>query len=233
MNIDNSTIAAHFENVIKPSAAYKDNEAKVCINQDLLLPEFRDYIDRLEKLCKDEGIQFRRSETFRTNALQIHYYRSGQSKIKINGMHHFGIAQDVDCLDENGKVITRGDDEAYRGMRKIAVSMGLHILSEWDARHLQGIPVSGQNSLRQYISNYSVPKGSVVILHYGMENHFVGNLKAALGKLGYTVNTDTYFFGDQTDESLRKFQLDYKLVVDGIAGPKVYTKLKELGYDIR
>lgn len=213
-------IAEHYHSVIKDSIEYKQNVALACRRQELLVPEFKKLIDEVEIRCNAEGIKIKRTETFRTNAMQLHYFRTGMSKIKLNGMHHYGIGQDILCLDDDGKAIERGDHPYYKKMREIASELGLHLLGLWDAGHLQGIPTNQQNALRQYVANYE--PAEVLILKYGMENHFVMNLKEALQSLGYEMNLETNFFGDSTDDGLRKFQTDNGLTSDGICGVQTY-----------
>ncbi|MFA5404921.1 MAG: peptidoglycan-binding protein [Ignavibacteria bacterium] len=223
-------IAKHFHSVIKLSKEYQENRAVACNNPELLFPDFKDIIDILERNCIADGISISRRETFRTNALQLSYYKSGASKIKLNGMHHYGIAQDILCLDEKGGIIQSGSAKEYKQMRKLASSLGLHLLGEWDAGHFQFIATNMQNQLRSVCA--AIKSVDAIILHYGIENHYVMNLKVALGKLGYEVNTDTNFFGDQTDETLRTYQADNNLTVDGICGKQVYNSLLSKGYNI-
>ena len=230
-NTKANLIADHYHSVIQNSEEYKDNKAVACNNPELLLPDFRSVVYDLTCKCASAGINIKAAETFRTNALQLQYYRTGASKIKIDGMHHFGIAQDLKCFDDNGNFITRGDAEPYIKMRQIAVNLGLNLLGLWDAGHLQYVSVNEQNSLRQIIANY-VP-GAVMVLKYGMENHYVMTLKVCLQNLGYSVNTDTAFFGDATDEALRTFQITNGLVVDGICGKATYEMFKNnFGLDL-
>lgn len=228
-------IADHYKNVIVNSDEYKTNSATSCFKEELLLPKFRDVIkNELIVKCKDKGINILPKETFRTNALQIHYYTTGASKIKFNGMHHYGIAWDLLCLDNNGQVIDKGDDPEYARMREIASSLGIHLVGTWDAGHMQGIPISQQNALRNFISNYSATEFKGYILQYGTENHFVGNLKVALQKLGYLseeYDTQNYFFGSATDEAVRKFQKANNLENDGIVGKDTILALKNAGHD--
>lgn len=222
-------IAEHYYGVIKNSEAFQRNAAETCTDPELLVPSFREKIDLLEEEAKKAGLSIKRTETFRTNALQLHYYRAGLSKIKLNGMHHYGIAQDILCVDEHGQPISRGDDKAYITLRGIADEIGLHLLGLWDAGHFQGVATSEQNALRNFIANH---RKTGLVLKYGSENHYVASLKKALGALGYEVNTDTNFFGDATDEALKQFQSDKGLQCDGIAGPAVIKTLKELGYNL-
>lgn len=248
------SIAQFYINVIKNSPEFKNNKPVKCKKPELLEPDFSAKITELKKICEEEkGLKLQINETFRTNALQLHYYNIGSSKIKLNGMHHYGIAQDILCLDSEGEIIESGEAEEYTVLRETALSLGLFILPRWDAGHMQFVSVADQNSLRNYIANYRAKK--YVILLYGCETHNVINLKIALKELGFYNETLAVadnplmndpageeakpatgilsnFFGEDTHNALELFQEHYNLKKDGIAGEEVYTKLSELGYDI-
>jgi len=223
-------IAIHFTNVIKKSTEYKTDTLSMVRNPALLEPIFGRKIDTLCENVLNKGVKVKRMETFRSNANQLAAYNRGASKVKAYGMHHFGIAQDILCLDSKGKIIDNGSAKEYSLLRAEALKLELFLLPLWDAGHMQGIAVDQQNAMRNFVLNYKT--SDVPILAYGMENHYVMNLKIAMAKLGYRVNQDDMFFGEQTDESLRMFQSDNKLKVDGVAGNQVYTKMKALGYDL-
>ena len=67
------------------------------------------------------------------------------------------------------------------------------------------------------------------ILKKGMTTSQVGQLQQALEELGYYGNTSmvdaAYYYGDVTYAAVRKFQADYGLSVDGIAGPNTLKAL--------
>lgn len=100
-------------------------------------------------------------ETYRSNKLQLQYYNQGASKIKENGMHHYGIACDVAFLI-NGKVTYNGN---YKFLRQCHLDNGLFILGMWDAGHVQFIEATSteQNKLRndvvKAIVNFQNNKG--------------------------------------------------------------------------
>lgn len=65
-------------------------------------------------------------------------------------------------------------------------------------------------------------------LSYGISGPDVPDLQYRLKTLGY-FNTDvTDYFGPATRFSLMKFQRDYGLVVDGVAGVKTWAMLKKV-----
>ena len=63
-------------------------------------------------------------------------------------------------------------------------------------------------------------------LRYKSRGAAVHLLEEMLVKLGYTVVISNYF-GKDTDKAVKDFQLKNNLVVDGIVGPKTWSKLLE------
>ena len=184
MNDYFESIAQHYIAVIKNSKEFKINQAVRCMNQELLEPKFRAKIDKLCDIMENEkGIRVVRQETFRTNGLQLYYYNVGKSKIKTNGMHHYGIAQDLLCCDKNNSVIEDGGANEYTVLRDTAVELGLFVIGRWDAGHIQGIDVADQNALHNFVNNYRAKK--YTILQYGSEHSLVSHLKSALKEVGF------------------------------------------------
>jgi hypothetical protein len=116
----------------------------------LLFPPFLDKLKKSVILYKksypDQNIIF--IETYRSNTLQEIYYNRGSSKLRQNGMHHYGIA--ADCMFEiDGQRTFKGDIEL---LRQIHTFNGLTILGMWDSLHVQFIPVSEQQQLRMNVT---------------------------------------------------------------------------------
>ena len=120
-------------------------------DQKLLFPAFADKLKQsiaiYQQTHPDHNITF--SETYRSNTLQGIHFNNGASKIKKDGMHHYGIA--VDCIFIiGGKRTFKGDVNLLRSIHK---KNGLTILGTWDALHVQFIPVSDQAQLRKDVVN--------------------------------------------------------------------------------
>ncbi|CAM1358376.1 N-acetylmuramidase domain-containing protein [Tenacibaculum xiamenense] len=64
------------------------------------------------------------------------------------------------------------------------------------------------------------------ILKYRSRGPSVYILEEILVKLGYKLNVSEYF-GKDTDKAVREFQLKNNLVVDGLVGPKTWSKVIE------
>ncbi len=128
----------------------KFNSTQSNPDQQLLFPDFlaklNTCIKQYKKLYPNQDITF--TETYRSNALQLIHYNNGASKIKKNGMHHYGIAADSIFII-NGKRTYKGDVMA---LRKIYTDNGLTILGMWDALHVQFITVADQQLLRNTVA---------------------------------------------------------------------------------
>lgn len=97
-------------------------------------------------------------ESFRSNSLQRLYYLRGNSKIRRNGMHHYGIAADLvylDDLNHNGLKdageYVSWEKLDYSLLKKLADAEGLSHLT-WESCHFQLIPVALQEQLRAYVA---------------------------------------------------------------------------------
>jgi N-acetylmuramoyl-L-alanine amidase len=66
------------------------------------------------------------------------------------------------------------------------------------------------------------------MLAYGSQNGDVWDLQFRLSTRGYLSVQSTGYYGSMTEKAVRKFQRDYGLRVDGIAGPKTWEKLKKV-----
>ncbi len=145
-------IAKFFQNVLFKSKKFKSSTP--VSDQDLLYPPFLAKLQACIKQYKqthpNQDITF--TETYRSNTLQMIHFNNGASKIKKNGMHHYGIAADSIFII-NGKKSYKGD---VMLIRKIYKDNGLTILGMWDSLHVQFIPVSEQQALRNEVAKLVV-----------------------------------------------------------------------------
>lgn len=148
MNYEN--IAKNYIDNICMSDVY--NSDKPNRQTDLLLFEFNEKIKIISEkyVEKYPNTPVYIVETYRSNVLQEKYFNRKASKIKKNGMHHYGIAVDLAFLIDN-KVDYNGD---YELLRKLAVDEGLYILDQWDKGHVQYIPVDEQDEMRKTVDAY-------------------------------------------------------------------------------
>jgi hypothetical protein len=128
----------------------KFNSASPNNDKALLLPDFYSAIQKcisiFQQAYPEVNIDF--TETYRSNELQLIHFKNGASKIKKNGMHHYGIA--ADCIFiVKGKRTYKGDITL---LRKIYKENGLFVLGNWDPLHVQFIDVPTQQTLRDNVS---------------------------------------------------------------------------------
>jgi len=147
MPVKFAQIAQFFVKKLMPNPKFNSPEPNA--DQSLLFPAFLEQVNLCislyNKSHENQDITF--TETYRSNALQSIYYSNGASKIKENGMHHYGIA--ADCIFViSGKRTYKGD---VVGLRKIFRDNNLFILGMWDALHVQFIPVNEQAALRNEV----------------------------------------------------------------------------------
>jgi Putative peptidoglycan binding domain len=120
-------------------------------DQSLLFPDFlakiKTCITKYQAIHPGQDITY--TETYRSNALQEKHFKNGASKIRANGMHHYGIAADSIFII-GGKRTFKGD---VMGLRKVYKDNGLSILGMWDALHVQFIPVEQQAALRKAVKD--------------------------------------------------------------------------------
>lgn len=62
-------------------------------------------------------------------------------------------------------------------------------------------------------------------LKNGSKNIYVGIMQYKLKMLGYNIGNADNIFGTKTEESVRKFQENKGLTVDGICGKNTWSKL--------
>ena len=129
--------------------AAKFNSPNPVDDQTLLLPDFLAKlticINQYKQTYPNQDITF--SETYRSNTLQEKHFNNGASKIRKNGMHHYGIAADSIFIID-GKRSYKGD---VMLIRKIYKDNGLTVLGMWDALHVQFIAVADQQTLRDTV----------------------------------------------------------------------------------
>lgn len=134
---------------------------KPCKDSNLLVTFFREKVASAitNYQLKFPGIEVVYVETYRSNALQLKHFNNRASKIKKDGMHHYGIAADF-MFKIDGHATYQGD---FKSLRQCFLDEGLFLLGEWDAGHVQGIAVEDQSLLRtsvtQGIKNFQQENG--------------------------------------------------------------------------
>ena len=142
-------IAEWFVKNIRTSNYYRTQ--RPCNNVELLFPEFREIVNKMiSEYLEVHQTEPYILETYRSNDLQLLYFNRGASKIRMNGMHHYGIAVDL-----VGKVDGHIDYEVldYEWLRSWAKENGLTVLS-WELAHFQFISVDEQQTLRKAVEKF-------------------------------------------------------------------------------
>jgi hypothetical protein len=139
-------IAIHYiSKIITSSKFYSANPVN---DVNLLYPDFFSILKiAMNEFKQRYDYEVAIVETYRSNTLQQIYFNSGASKIKRDGMHHYGIAADL-AFKRNGKITYQGN---YEYLRELLKKNKLHLLGAWDLGHVQFIPVSEQSNLRNTI----------------------------------------------------------------------------------
>ena len=110
---------------------------------DILYPPFACLIIKLFAKARSEKLSVCIYETYRSQERQRELFNKGATKLKKNGMHHFGIAADFVFLDIDGNPSWDGKYNWAR-MGKIGQSLGLEWGGSWidfvDKPHFQLIP---------------------------------------------------------------------------------------------
>ena len=145
--MDFKKVTEHYIKKLITSTNY--NSLNPCRDSELLLVDFYKKVKQGIKAFNNvhSDVEVFLVETYRSNKLQLQYYDSGASKIRKNGMHHYGIAADC-AFKVNGKLTWNGD---YKTLRQCFSDAGLNLLGLWDAGHVQFVPVSEQGALRSAV----------------------------------------------------------------------------------
>lgn len=118
----------------------------------MLYPPFKEKILNVLSLAKAAGLRVVVFETYRSQARQQTLFKRGATRLKTNGMHHYGVACDIVFLDEKGNPTwteqERGD---WAKLGKIIKSQGLVWGGDWprftDKPHAQMPKVQEQPSV--------------------------------------------------------------------------------------
>ena len=118
---------------------------------ELLEPVTREAVQRVCAAAQDQGIQLMVFETYRSQERQEQLFKKKATKLRIVGVHHFGLAF---VKDIGGQPSWKGD---FRFLKGLAEGNGLIWGGDWgnghvvhsfvDADHVQRISVTDQSKL--------------------------------------------------------------------------------------
>jgi D-alanyl-D-alanine carboxypeptidase len=119
----------------------------------LLEPVTRDKVAQIIADAAKQGIKLMISETYRSQARQLHLFEQHATQLKKVGVHHYGLACDL-VKDVNGHPSWKGD---FKFLRALAKKHGLIWGGDWgrpnvkpklyDPYHVQRCTVARQKSL--------------------------------------------------------------------------------------
>jgi hypothetical protein len=113
------------------------------VDLEWLYPPFRAKIETLLEKAKAAGLDVMVFETYRSQARQAQLYKQGATKIKTNGMHHFGVACDIVFKTPAGNPTWKGP---WESLGAIGRGCGLYWGGDWksfkDSPHFQLIPAT-------------------------------------------------------------------------------------------
>jgi hypothetical protein len=129
------------------------NTLRIAKDLDWLYPPFRERVECLLKLLADSGLRMMVFETYRSQARQKSLYSKGATKIKENGMHHYGMACDIVFATKKGNPTWNGDWAKFGSI--VHRIPGIYWGGDWksfqDCPHVQGCAatVDAQNEIRK------------------------------------------------------------------------------------
>ena len=113
---------------------------------DMLYPPFRVRVELLLKDARAAGLPAAVFETFRSAERQASLFRLGRTKLRSNGMHHYGVACDVVFLDGDGHFTWNAASGLWEQLGAAGKKHGLCWGGDWkgfrDCPHFQLVPES-------------------------------------------------------------------------------------------
>ena len=135
-------------------------------------------------------------------------YKKDGNKMKHAGLH-IGNGQIMHCTNANGSPGVTTDTIANKTWTHYAIPIGLY--TDEEIKNAEKVNMMDFTTLKR-----------------GSTGGAVVELQKKLNELGYNCGTPDGNFGTQTDNAVRKFQANYNLKVDGIAGSATLKKLEEI-----
>lgn len=144
-------MTSFYDDVIKKSKLF-DSPKRVA-SLDLLEPTFRAKVQAILSDAASHDLKLVVFETYRSQARQQQLYSEGASKLKVVGVHHYGLAADI--------VFLRGGEPSWKGdfnfLGQLARAHNLIWGGNWgypqkphsfvDADHMQWCTVGRQAAL--------------------------------------------------------------------------------------
>lgn len=149
-----------YDKKIKSYPAY--SATKLVSDLDVLYPPFAVHIVKIFAIARKEGLPVCIYETYRSQERQLELFNKGVTKLKTNGMHHFGVATDIVFLDDKNNP-SWGEKYNWKRLGEIGKSMGLIWGGDWpwDKPHFQLIPATAVDQAKISKGEYPFYDSSV------------------------------------------------------------------------
>lgn len=140
-----------YDTVIRNSAAFRSDA--VCKDTALLEPGTRAAVLALLADAKEQGIDLRLLETYRSQTRQSALFVKHATQLRVVGCHGYGVAADFGVFI---KGVYQGDNKPYLFLRGMARKHGLISGQDWghakpgnfvDGDHVQRVPVWRQSAV--------------------------------------------------------------------------------------
>jgi hypothetical protein len=130
------------------------NSVNAITDLNLLEPVTRANTLNIIKDASEHGYTLKVAETYRSKQRQLHLYNQHFTQLKNVGVHHYGLAVDLNLI-KNGIYDPKGED--YKFLVELCMKYGMisgidwgtpklpHSFRDWD--HIQRITVKRQDSL--------------------------------------------------------------------------------------
>jgi peptidoglycan DL-endopeptidase LytE len=154
----------------------------------------------------------------------------GDTDLKI-GMKNDDVKQLQQILKNKGYFTYQTATGYYGPITETAVknfqaAVGLPKTGVFDRKTYERLTAAQKATAAQPTASQPTSSSILKIGYHGKE---VSQLQSQLKSLGYfTYPSITEYYGTITAEAVRKFQKEYGLTVDGIAGPQTMNKLQEV-----
>lgn len=131
------------------------NSKQLTTDLDILYPPFAFSIIKLFAQAYQEELKVSIFETYRSQDRQLDLFNKGKTKLRTNGMHHFGVAVDIVFLDEKNNP-SWNEKYNWKRLGEIGKSLGLIWGGDWpwDKPHFQLIPATVQAQAKIVAKNY-------------------------------------------------------------------------------
>lgn len=205
LNRNAGKVSEHFK---ASEFACKDGTANLLLDKDIIsiLERFREYVEAPVTI----------NSAYRTKS---HNASQGGAS---NSYHLYGRAFDI-AFSSSYKYLTSVDK-----MCDFFNTLGLKGIIKYptfvhiDTRTSSKYHANNKKQLLTF-GTVNIPfKGN---LKQGSKNIYVGIMQYKLKMLGYNIGNADNIFGTKTEESVRKFQENNGLTVDGICGKNTWSKL--------